>query len=217
MPPFNYDPPAPLPEIPLMNRFLLHLSCLCALNALPANLPAEEKAGLPFDPERIRRLSLDGVPRSLSIRQGKSVWLGYDLERAAIMKIWRAPEGKPGLIVPDFTTRSSGETLRKGPAKEERWRWSRDGKTVEPAIRYLGCTQGGGHFLLSWELKDGESILTLREKVPFEPDKDKVTRQLAVEGLGEGEELHPPGLGEGWYPDATILTGAGWHSFVLQP
>jgi hypothetical protein len=66
-------------------------------------------------------------------------------------------------------------------------------------------------------LKDGESILTLREKVPFEPDKDKVTRQLAVEGLGEGEELHPPGLGEGWYPDATILTGAGWHSFVLQP
>lgn len=200
-----------------MNRFLLHLSCLCALNALPANLPAEEKSGLPFDPERIRRLSLDGVPRSLSIRQGESVWLGYDLERATVMKIWRAPEGKPGLIVSDFTTRSSGETLHKGPAKEERWRWSRNGKTVEPAIRYLGCTQGDEHFILSWELKDGESILTLREKVAFGSGEDGVTRQLAVEGLEEGEELHAPGLGKDWNPDTSILKGTGWHRFVLQP
>ncbi len=200
-----------------MNRFLLYLACLCLLNSLPAELSAEEEAALPFDPERIRRLSLDGVPRSLSIRQGESVWIGYDLERATVMKIWRAPEGKPGLIVSNFTTRSSGEILRKGADKEDRWRWRRDGEFVEPAIRYLGCSQREGHFLLSWELRHGNAILTLLEKATFKTGDDTAVRQLAVEGLGEGDELHAPGLGTGWNPLTTTLTGSEWHRFALQP
>ena len=201
------------------SRFLLCLSCLCLLNALPAIplLRAEEDALLPFDPERIRRLSLDGVPRSLSIRQGDSVWLGYDLERAVVMKIWQAPEGKPGHLVSDFTTRSSGETLHGGAGEGERWRWRHDGQFVDPAIRYLGCSQEDGYFILSWELRHGNDTLTLRERVNFRSEQGKVIRQLSVAGLTEGEELQAPGLGPRWNPDTTTLTGAGWHRFVLQP
>lgn len=200
-----------------MNRFFLCLSFTCLIPSLLglAEVSAEGGAELPFDPERIRRLSLDGVPRSLSIRQGETTWLGYDLERAAVMKIWRAPEGKSGLVVSGFTTRSAGETLHPGAGKEV-WRWRRGGELVSPGVRYLGCSQRDGHFLLSWELRHGDSILTLREKVAYEGDGENVVRELAVEGLEEGDELLAPGVGKGWSPDKTLISGSGWHRFVLR-
>ena len=39
--------------------------------------------------------------------QGTDMWLGYDLERATVLKAWQAPAGKPGLIKSGFVTRST--------------------------------------------------------------------------------------------------------------
>ena len=134
------------------------------------------------------------------------------------MKIWRAPEGKPGLVLAEFTTRSAGKTLSPGAGKEESWRWQRGGDLVVPSIRYLGCSQGTDHFTLSWEMRHADFILTLREKIPFESDPaGAVLREFLVEGLPKGDELHAPGLSKNWNPASSLLTGSGWHRFVLQP
>ena len=67
-------------------------------------------------------------------------------------------------------------------------------------------------------MRDGDSILTLREKIPFESDPaGAVLREFLVEGLAEGDELHAPGLSKNWNPASSLLTGSGWHRFVLQP
>ncbi len=100
-------------SLPLQSQ-LMHLLILLS-TALLVSLAAaetvpEQATPLPFDREIINRYSLDNLPRSLSIRQGQDVWLGYDLQRATLRKVWQATEGKPGLITAGFTTRSAGTT-----------------------------------------------------------------------------------------------------------
>jgi len=176
---------------------------------------AESPAGsLPFAPERISRLSLDGKPRSLAIRQGPDIWLGYDLERATLLKVWQASPGKPGLIKSGFTTRSSG-TSRFEDASDAGWQLQRGRSTVPLAVRYLGCSHCDEHVELRWELRHDTLSLRLFERVPFsaatepvasepaasEPagEAGPVVRELRVEGLPPGDSLLPPAtIREAW-------------------
>src|SRR5688572_1956480 len=105
----------PMPCFSRKSAILLGSALLLTTSA--ALLAAEPTPqALPFAPEVISRLSLDGKPRSLSIRQGADAWLGYDLERATVQKAWRAPPAKPGLIKSGFTTRSTGITWFEDPS-----------------------------------------------------------------------------------------------------
>src|SRR5690606_23938027 len=107
--------------------------------------PAEEVSGLdlPFDRAQINRYSLDHLPRSISIRQGDDVWLGYDLQRAKLYKAWQAPEHQPGLKANGFVMRSVGRTLFEDKSNET-WRLMRDGHIEPLTVRYLGCSQREG-------------------------------------------------------------------------
>jgi hypothetical protein len=163
---------------------------------------------LPFAPEVVSRLSLDGKPRSLAIRQGTDVWLGYDLERGTILKAWRAPPAKPGLIKSGFTTRSTGITWFEDPS-DAAWELRRGASTVRLSIRYLGCSHRNDHVELRWELRHSEAqyggdapgsdtpdrrTLRLFERVPLAaaPAADRVVRELRVETLSPDEALLPP-------------------------
>lgn len=88
------------------------------LGVLAVFLPGRAAEELPFDPAMICRLSVDNIPRSISIRQGADVWLGYDLERAVVFKVWQAPEEKPGLILEGFKAESAGVAWFEGKASE---------------------------------------------------------------------------------------------------
>ncbi len=177
---------------------------------------------LPFDGERISRRSLDAVPRSLSIRQGTDVWLGYDLERAKPFKVWQAPSGKPGLAVSGFVTRSSGSAWHEDRFAVT-WELERNGVTIPLSIRYLGVTDLGTGFELTWELRHDTGALTLRERVPLAPPAGtRVLRELRVDSLGPDESLRPPLPARSvWIlasPDGTpvpALSGAAWHRFTL--
>lgn len=178
---------------------------------------------LPFDPAKISRLSLDGIPRSLSIRQGEDIWLGYDLEKAVVRKVWKAPKGKPGLVVKGFKTLSVGTTwfqIKTG----EVWQLKADGKKLPLTVRYLGCTQAGEHIKLSWELSHPDGMIKLSERIPIADTSGKVRvyRELRAESLKAGESLILPSA----YRDTWVLTnpegksvksltGKAWHRLSL--
>jgi hypothetical protein len=171
-------------------------------------------AGLPFDREAINRYSVDGIPRSLSIRQGSDVWLAYDLERGMVFKIWQAPPGKPGLVAREFTVKSSGTTWFQAPAAAA-WELVRGGRVVPLRIRYLGCTQREDGFELSWELRHDSGALILRERVPptTASPTDRVRREVRAESLLPGDVLRLPAH-EAWNKDGNI--GPAWRAITLR-
>lgn len=183
-----------------------------------------KQAALPFDPAVISRLSLDGVPRSLAICQGGSTWLGYDLERALVFKVWQAPAGKAGLSVSGFVTRSLGEVRFEDKAKAG-WEWRGEGgDDVFPLkIRYLGCSQREDGFELSWDLQGDKTRLRLRERIALAaPSGGVAMRELRVEGLGEGESLLLPSATRSQWDlrneigePVDSLGGSGWHRLTL--
>lgn len=206
-----------------MKHFALLL--LTLLFAPSGRLPAADtgEPALPFDRAVINRYSLDHLPRSLSIRQGANVWLGYDLERATVFKAWQAPPGQPGLATAGFVTRSVGAVWFED-SSDAAWRIQRQGKMVPLAIRYLGCSQRADHFALSWELRHEGGALKLHERVPMAaaPATERVVRELRVESLAAGEVLLPPAANDNSWKltthagsPATALTGPEWHRLTL--
>ena len=189
---------------------------------IAAAVPLTARA-LPFDREVISRLSLDAKPRSLSIRQGADVWLGYDLERATVFKVWRAPAGKPGLIKATFVTRSSGTTWFEDTT-DTQWELQRGEKALPVKVRYLGCSHREDHIDLSWELQHEAGVLKLHERIPLAaaPAADRVARELRVEKLAAGDVLLPPSSArKAWRlrtdqgPAAFELTSTAIHRFTL--
>ncbi len=177
----------------------------------------EGGAPLPFDPARISRLSLDGLPRSLAAAAGGGIWLGYDLERARPFRAWRAKSDEDALSRSTFTAKPRGKLLFSGPVGDdaEGWRWRRDGRTVVPEVRYLGIRDVNGAFVLSWELRDGDTAALLHERIGA--TESAGARELRAEGLGTGEVLLPPAdLVRHWKsPDLSEqeLHGDEWHRF----
>lgn len=181
---------------------------------------AEESRALLFDRARINRYSLDGLPRSISIRQGQDIWLGYDLERATLRKVWRAPFGKPGLTS-GFTTRSLGTTLFEDKTQES-WTLHTEQQDLPLKVRYLGCSQGEGYFELSWELRHESRKFVLHERISISKDSDaiKASRILRVKGLRSGDSLLlPNSAGEAWRRaeniSASSLTDEQWNLIYL--
>lgn len=190
-----------------------------------SGLDAEEGAttALPFDPQIISRLSLDGKPRSLAIRQGTDKWLGYDLERATVQKAWQAMRGKPGLIKSGFVTRSAGTSFFDDTTGTM-WELQRGEKSVPLVVRYLGCSQRKDHIELRWELQHDSGTLKLFERIPLvaAPPKDRLVREVRVETLAAGETLLLPAAArEAWKltadQEATAqgLTGTEWQRLTL--
>ena len=171
-------------------------------------LPLLAVAQLPYDSSAINRYSLDGVPHSISIRQCADIWLGYDLERATIIRVWRALEGESGLKGA-FTVKSSGETLF-GDKSDDGWTWN--GEPVK--LRYLGSSDFDDRFELRWEFRKGTRTLQLTERVPTSTSK-VVARDLKVEGLEKGESLTlPAAAGAVWKTEsgeaAKEISGNQW-------
>jgi hypothetical protein len=193
-----------------------------AASAILAAQPSEKV--LPFDREVINRYSLDNLPRALSIRQGQDVWLGYDLGRATLRKVWQAPAGKPGLVTTGFATRSAGTALFEDKSAEK-WQLRREGNVVPLTARYLGCSQREGGFELSWELRHADGVLKLVERIPVStaPAAERVAREIRVESLAPDEVLLLPlPAREAWKladnqggKSAPALTGTEWHRLVL--
>ncbi len=189
----------------MIRRFLTFFALLLTLLAV---------AQLPYDQSAINRYSLDGVPRSISIRQGADIWLGYDLERATLIRVWRALEGESGLKG-TFTVKSSGETLF-GDKSEDGWTWNDE--PVE--VHYLGCSDFDDRFELRWEFKNGTRTLQLTERVPTSKG-EIVARDLKVEGLEKGESLTlPAAAGAAWKTDrgeaAKEISGGQWIRITLS-
>lgn len=178
---------------------------------------------LPFDPAKISRLSVDSIPRSISIRQGTDVWLGYDLEKAVVFKVWQAPGDKPGLILKSFKALSVGTTWFEEKTGGG-WQMKAKGKDVPLTVRYLGCTQNKGHFELRWELSHPNGTIKLSERIPTAPATDtaRAHREVRAESLEAGVSLVlPPAYRKAWVlsdPEGkpvTSLTGPAWHRLSL--
>jgi hypothetical protein len=205
-----------------MKNFLLTVTSLLLAPAAVLHSADTAARVLPFDSTVISRLSLDGKPRSLSIRQGVNAWLGFDLERATVLKAWQAPAGKPGLIKSGFVTRSAGTTWFED-ASNDKWELQRGQNIVPLTIRYLGCSQRKKHIELRWELRHDTRLLKLLERVPLNaaPAADRVVRELRVEGLAAGETLLPPAaVRKSWklssgQSAAPALTGTELHRLTL--
>ncbi|MGC3972184.1 MAG: hypothetical protein QM775_34040 [Pirellulales bacterium] len=168
-------------------------------------------------------MSLDGKPRSLSIRQGADVWLGYHLERATVLKAWQAPKGKPGLIKSGFVTRSTGVPWFQD-ASDAGWKLRRGDTDVPLVVRYLGCSQRKDHIELRWELSHDAGAVKLYERVPLAAATavERVVRELRAEQLAPDETLIPPlPVREAWKitsedgSSVAILRGMNWHRLTL--
>lgn len=186
-----------------------------------------KREALPFGREVVNRYSLDGVPRSISVRWGGDLWIGYDLERARAFRVWRASHDEAAERRGVFTVRSEGERLYQDDS-DGTWTLRRGEKSVPLRIRYLGCSHREDRFVLRWELRDRERSLVLEESVPtVEPPRGKpLSRRLRVEALTEGEALAPPeGVLDAWRilsgtgeeaAERKVLAGGSWHRFVLR-
>ena len=182
------------PVGPLNAMLLRRALILCFLQTVP--LVRAEDGGsavsLPFDRQRINRSSLDHLPRSLSLRQGTGVWLGYDLERGKLSKAWQAPDHEPGLVAKGFTTRSQGTTWHEDKT-DTGWEYSFEGGSAPLEIRYLGCSDRGKHVDLRWELVHGERRFVLTESVSEVASPPvRAERVIQVDGLDREESIvHP--------------------------
>lgn len=177
---------------------------------------------LPFDRSAINRYSLDHLPRSLSIRQGDGVWLGYDLERAKVYKVWRENPRTSGLLAKDFTTKSAGETWYQDAATDT-WDLRRGGERVPLAVRYLGVTESAEHFELTWAMSHPAGKLRLTERVERSaaPAGVRASRLMRVEGLAPGDVLCPPAAAsESWRndgePSGDGIKDNAWHRWHLR-
>ena len=196
-----------------MNARGLPCALLVSIAVSSASLASDP---LPFDREAINRYSVDGIPRSLSIRQGADVWLAYDLERATVFKVWQAPTGRPGLIATEFTVKSSGTTWFHDPSAAP-WELVRHGRPVPLKVRYLGCTQRADGSELSWELRHDTGALILRERVAHAAaaPAERSRRELRAESLAPGEVLRLPAPArDAWNVGEGI--GAVWHAIILR-
>lgn len=191
--------------------------------AMPVPPALHPTAELPFHREVINRYSLNGRPRSLALRQGDDVWLGYDLEQAKPFRVWQAPAGKPGVLTTGFVARSAG-TAWFDDAANDSWTLQRGGRTWPLIVRYLGCSQREDHFELGWELRHDAGRLKLRERIPRAGGSadQRVVRELCVESLGTDETLRlPAAAANAWavsrdgVPSAAGLAGDGWHRVTL--
>lgn len=210
------------------DRLRLHgvvLVCNLLLSVHSTVVRAAEPAAepLPFAAETISRLSLDGKPRSLAVRQGTDIWLGYDLERAAVFKAWRAPQGKSGLVKSGFTTRSTGQALFEDTTQAV-WELRRGESTLPLNVRYLGCSHRKDHVELRWELRHDATAIKLYERVEQAgvSAADRVARELRVDELPPDDLLLPPApVREMWKiqdekgTSTSALRGAGWHRLTL--
>lgn len=205
------------------SRFQLLMNFRLLILFTPLVLSGSASAELPFDPAQICRLSVDDIPRSIAIRQGTDVWLGYDLEKALVFKVWQAPREKSGLILKDFKALSAGT-----PWFEEKtgdgWQMKVEGKDVPLTSRYLGCTQNKGSFELRWELSYPGGTIKLSERIPMTSatGKDRAYRELRVESLaGDVSVLLPSAYRKAWVlsgPEGkplTSLVGSAWHRLSL--
>ena len=193
------------------------------VGVLAVVMPCSAAEKLPFDPAKISRLSVDSIPRSISIRQGTDVWLGYDLEKAVVFKVWQAPGDKPGLILKGFKALSVGTTWFEGKTGDG-WQMKAEGKDVPLTVRYLGCTQNKGHFVLRWELSHPNGTIKLSERIPMTPATDtaRAHRELRAESLAAGVSLVlPPAYRKAWVlsdpegKSVTTLTSSAWHRLSL--
>lgn len=202
------------------DRFFLLFLVSGMLTAVPLLHSSDD---LSFDPAKICRYSIDNIPRSLSIRQGDDVWLGYDLEKAKVFKVWKAPADKPGVVVNSFKAQSSGTTLFEGKDGVG-WQIKIDGKGVPLTPRYLGCTEQEDYFQLKWELSYPDGAIVLSERIPTRrtPEKSQPHRLVRMESLEPGVSIVLPKI----YREAWILTdpegktvstftGPDWHRLSL--
>jgi len=148
---------------------------------------------LPFNRDIINRYSLDHLPRSLSIRQGADVWFGYDLERAKLYKLWRAPANSSGLEKNDFTVRSVGTTLYEDKS-EAVWQLQRRNEPTPLRTYFRHCSHQAEAIELKWELTSDRRTMYLIERILVSGKSLGATpvRNLRVEGLQEKEALVPP-------------------------
>lgn len=205
-----------------MRAFLLFILIL----PISARLPLSGgDSWQPFDPEVISRLSVDNVPRSLSICQGGTVWLAYDLERARLIKCWQADKSGKGLLRKAFVTQSKGKTLWK-PSDGNAGGWRLlEQPDADLAWRYLGCKDQRAHILLTWEVRHQERSWQVEERVPLaKTEGGRIIRELRVSGLKNADKLVPPELqSPAWKLQtrdsqavAAIATG-DWHRLILNP
>jgi hypothetical protein len=178
---------------------------------------------LPFAPTAISRLSLDDVPRSMSIRQGADVWLGYDLERATVFKVWQRTPGKSGLLTSGFVSRSQG-TIWFDDTSDQTWTLMRQGKLLPLVTRYLGCSHRNNGCELQWEFSHEHRNFTLYERVPLTRLRleARATREMRVEGLRDDEQLWPPQkVRDAWKlngtrGDAPPILNENWQALLLR-
>ncbi len=205
----------------LRERFLF---LLILVGALAVAQSGRSEDTLPFDPAQICRLSVDNIPRSVSIRQGSDVWFGYDLEKALVFKVWKAPKNKPGVILNGFKAESAGAALFKGETAEG-WKIEIDGKKVPLTVRYLGCSQNKDYFELRWELSHPDGTITLSERISTAPatSASPAFRELRVESLKQGATVALPSASrEGWLltgadgKPVKKLTSSAWHQLSLR-
>ncbi len=205
-------------------RFCFRFLPLWMATVLAILAPANASGNLPFDLEKICRLSIDNIPRSIAVRQGGDVWFGYDLEKAMVFKVWRAPKDRPGVNFKGFKAFSKGTTWYDEKGTEGWQLKSAEGGNATLSIRYLGCTQHKGHFELRWELGHPKGTIELRERIPITPAtaSGRAYRELRAEALAPGAVLLlPPAYREGWLltgPEGktqTSLAHPGWHRLSL--
>jgi len=199
----------------------IFLILLCAAWHSIADAEELSSRDLPFDRQRINRYSLDHLPRSISIRQGENTWLGYDLQRAKLYKLWRTPEGEVGLKQSGFVMRSVGVTAFEDKS-DDTWELRGHGETTSLSVRYLGCSERASHFELRWELTHDAHAMTLRERVPITA-ATHVTREIQVEGLPAGSRLLLPlSAQQGWNlmnaagTPVASLTDAQWYRLTSR-
>lgn len=179
---------------------------------------------LPFDRQVINRYSLDHLPRSISIRHSPEVWLGYDLERARVYKVWRSPAGKPGLTASGFRVKSTGQTLFEDNSSDG---WVLDHATKpEPlSVRYLGISQFKDAFQLTWELQHHSSKLILTERVSLNVAEaaDEVVREVRIQQLLPDHKVRLPAsqtatwkLFSGSGVAVNHIADSSWHRLTLN-
>jgi hypothetical protein len=206
-----------------LNRIVLAGTLLLSAHSTVVRAADPAAEPLPFAADTISRLSLDGKPRSLAVRQGTDIWLGYDLERATVFKAWRASQGKSGFVKSGFTTRSTGQELFED-ATDARWELRSGDKSTPLKVRYLGCSHRKGYVELRWELHHDAGALKLYERVSQDgvSAADRVARELRFEELPPDDLLLPPAsVREAWKihdeqgTSTSALRGGGWHRLTL--
>ena len=185
---------------------LFSLLLLVVLISCNQDSTADTSSDRPHDPWVFRSV-LDLKPRIITMALDDNLWAAYSTEDCSLYQAWKGVVNFDGAV---YTTAHGPQPLSVGEKYvvntfPQPWKIkTSDGSVSSPEVQYKGHKIMNDQAVLMYELKDGNNVISIEEKVEATTnDKNQAvfTREFTSSGVPAGTE---------------VIMATNFHSIVVK-